>query len=106
MIATQDGKFERGRQLFPMADLGAGGNRPVTWKPSLADGTYTITAQVTLGDKLLDQAVASLQIGATRSHSSTGIILIGGALVALVIAVLVFLALKRRRPERRGQTPA
>jgi hypothetical protein len=65
VLTAGEGTFERARQLFPQPRMEAGASREVSWRPTLADGTYVIRAQATLGNALLDEAATSLRLGAT-----------------------------------------
>jgi len=104
-VAKQDGRFERGRMVFPIASLAPGATVEKRWSPGpLPDGAYQITATLEQGGTLLDQRVAGVRVGAApTSGARTPLLAIAGVLLALVLAVVLWFLFFRRRDEDREQ---
>lgn len=96
LFAQRDG-IERARIVLPQPATAPGESRPVTWRPDLPDGVYLVTAQATLGERLLDQAAVGLRVGAPGEGRSLPWV---GLAVALLAAVALLLAVVRRRDGR------
>ncbi len=107
LVATQDGRFERGRQVLPLGSLGPGASADKRWNfGRLSNGTYQVTATLAQGSTILDQRVSGLRLGPGPTSSGRGLLLgIGGGLLLLLIALLFFFLWKRRdRDEREGSS--
>jgi hypothetical protein len=102
LIATQDGRFERGRTVIPIASVAAGASVEKRWDVGhLTNGTYQVTATLAQGSTILDERVAGLRIGAASSGGARGLLLgIGGALLVLLIALILWFVVKRRDRDR------
>lgn len=100
LVATQDGRFERGRMVLPLASLAPGATVEKRWTPSLPDGAYQITATLEQGAVLLDQRVAGIRIGAAPTSAARGPLLWAAAVVLiLLIGGIIWLLFVRRRRE-------
>jgi hypothetical protein len=108
LVATQDGRFERDRTVLPLASLAPGASVDKMWSPrSLPDGAYQITATLEQGGVLLDQRVAGIRVGAGPTSSARGPLLwIAAAVLALVLAVVLWFLFFRRRDEDRAGSRA
>jgi hypothetical protein len=109
LVATQDGRFERGRTVIPIGSVSAGGSVEKRWDTGrLPNGTYQVSATLAQGGTILDERVAGLQLGAGGNGGARGVLLgIGGALLLVLIGLIVWFLLKRRdRDEERAGSPA
>ncbi len=86
------GGFAAGSDSFEQDELLVGESRTVTWDPSLEQGTYLITAQATLGDKLLDEAVTGLRV-----ESSNLLRWIALAALCVVVGFFAWYVYQRRK---------
>ena len=105
LVATQDGRFERGRTVIPLGSLAPGASADKQWSAGqLPNGAYQVTASLAQGSTILDERVAGLQLGPVKGGSSRAVLLwIGGGLLILLIAFIVWFLLKRRdRDEQAG----
>jgi hypothetical protein len=102
LVATQDGRFERGRTVFPLASLAPGATVEKRWSAgTLPDGAYQITATLEQGTTLLDQRVAGVRVGAApASGARTPLLAAAAVLLVLLTAGILWLVFFRRRSER------
>lgn len=101
VLTANEGTLERARQVLVQPEIAPGESREVEWKPQLADGVYVVTAQALLDERLLDQDVVGLRVGAAKKSSWLWILL--AILLLAAAAFLLFLWRRRRRsPERDG----
>jgi len=101
-VATQDGRFERGRKVFPIASLAPGATVEKRWSPGpLPDGAYQITATLEQGGTLLDQRVAGVRVGAAPTSGARAPLLAAAAVLLVLLAggVLWFIFFRRRRED-------
>lgn len=107
LVATQDGRFERGRTVLPLAPLSPGATVEKRWTPTLPDGAYQITATLEQGAVLLDQRVAGLRIGAAPTSAARGPLLWAAAavLILLIGGIIWLLFIRRRREEAAVESP-
>jgi hypothetical protein len=104
LVATQDGRFERGRMVFPLASLSPGATVEKRWTAGvLPDGTYQITATLEQGPTLLDQRVAGIRLGAATSSARGPLLWAAAGLLVLVLAVVLWFLFFRRRDQDREQ---
>jgi len=107
LVATQDGQFERGRTVIPLGSLAPGASADKRWAAGLLpNGSYQVTATLAQGSTILDQRVAGLRLGPAAKSSGRGLLLsIGGGLLIVLIALLLWFIWKRRdRDEREGSS--
>ena len=107
LVATQDGRFERGRIVLPLASLRPGATVEKRWTAgALPDGAYQITATLEKGGALLDQRVAGLRVGAAPTSAARTPLLAAAAvlLVLLIGGALWFFFVRRREDEERSRT--
>jgi len=102
LVATQDGRFERGRTVIPIDTVAPGASIEKRWVVGqLPNGSYQVTATLAQGSTILDQRVAGLQLGPGGNGGARGVLLgIGAGLLALLIALLIFFLWKRRDRDR------
>jgi len=107
LVATQDGRFERGRQVFPIASLGAGATVEKSWDAgALPDGTYQVTATLEQGTAVLDQRVAGVRLGAAPAAKGRGILIaIASVLLLLIVGLGSWFFLVKRRQAETASTP-
>jgi hypothetical protein len=111
LTATQ-GRVERARTVIAQNEIPTGQAAAAEWRPSLGDGTYTITAQVKAGEALLDQAVTDLRIGAgpapaappKAAHRRSPVIALAVLLFLAGLGLFLFLW-RRRKDEPEEQRP-
>ncbi|MGZ4128078.1 MAG: hypothetical protein ACXVEX_08025 [Actinomycetota bacterium] len=108
LVATQDGRFERGRTVFPVETLRPGSTIEKHWAAgALPDGAYRVTATLQQGTTVLDERVAGIRIGAAPTSRARGpLIWIAGALLLVLFGLLFWFFVLKRRSEEEEETPA
>lgn len=97
-LTAAQSSMESARHAFPRQAMEPGTSRELTWRPELSPGAYRITAQVTQGRTLLDERTTGLRLTAPPAPRTRSPWLLLASLLALaVIAVLLFVVLKRKR---------
>lgn len=100
-LFASGGEVERARQILVQPTMAPGQSREVEWRPTLADGVYLVTAQVSLGDLLLDQDVTGLEVGGA-APGRTLLIILAVVLLSSVLSLWLLAVRRRRRQEGAG----
>jgi hypothetical protein len=106
LVATQDGRFERGRTTIPINSLAPSAMTEKKWSVgALPNGTYQVTATLAQGTTILDQRVAGLRLGPGGKNGGTrGVLLgIGAGLLAILIVLIILFVLKRRNKDEQAE---
>jgi hypothetical protein len=108
LVATQDGRFERGRTVLSLDAIAPGASVQKQWDAGqLPNGSYQVTATLAQGSTILDERVAGLQLGAGGKGGRGLLLGIGGGLLVLLILLLLwFFLVKRRDRDERGRSSA